>query len=172
MSDNVNHHDTEAHEFETAGRLALAIGRLNRRMITGGTGLSHGLLSALSSLVKLGPLRLGDLAAKERVAAATVTRIVASLEGKGLATRSVDPTDGRSFVIDATPDGTELVLRARSARAELIAHLMQSLEPADADALVTALPALEKLVTAELAAAENPPRADSGLVSSARADKL
>ncbi len=162
MNGNVNRDDGAApnddvsQETETAGRLALAIGRLNRRMITGGTGLSHGLLSALSSLVKLGPLRLGDLAAQERVAAATVTRIVASLEGKGLATRTADPNDGRSFVIDATVAGTELILRARSARAELIAHLMQSLDASDADVLRDALPVLEKLVTAELGAGGNP----------------
>lgn len=155
----MNHDSDSNNETEIASRLALVIGRLNRRMITGGTGLSHGLLSALSSLVKLGPLRLGDLAAKERVAAATVTRVVASLEGKGLATRTADPTDGRSFVIDATPAGAELILRARSARAELIAHLVQSLDPADAELLVTALPVLEKLVTAELAVAEKVPHA-------------
>ena len=156
----MNHHEDA--EIDTAGRLALAIGRLNRRMITGGTGLSHGLLSALSSLVKLGPLRLGDLAATERVAAATVTRVVASLEGKGLATRTADPTDRRSFMIDATPAGAELILRARSARAELIAHLMQGLDAAEAEALVTAIPVLEKLVTTELTAAEVAPRTFAG----------
>lgn len=135
---------------DVAGRLALAIGRINRRMITGGTGLSHGSLSALSSLVKLGPLRLGELAAQEGVAAATMTRIVASLEAKELAVREADPSDRRSFLIEPTLAGTELVLRARSARAELIRRLLDSLEPDQSAAVVAALPALEALVTAEM----------------------
>lgn len=147
---------TRSADPEIAGRLALAIGRLNRRMITGGTGLSHGLLSALSSVVKLGPLRLGDLAAQERVAAATVTRIVAALEGKGLATRASDPTDGRSYLIDATPAGTELIVRARSIRAELIAQLMESLDETQAAALKDAIPVLEALVVLEPPAAGLP----------------
>ena len=46
---------------ELAARLTLVLGRLNRRMVAGGQGLSHGVLSALSSIVHSGPLRLGDL---------------------------------------------------------------------------------------------------------------
>lgn len=135
---------------DIAGRLALTIGRLNRRMSTGGVGLSHGSLSALSTLVKFGPQRLGDLAAQERVAAATITRTVAALELAGLVNREADPVDRRSSVINATDAGTQLVLRARSGRAELMARLLHSLGAAERGTLAAALPVLEALVNAEI----------------------
>lgn len=148
MTDDIGARDGQ---HEIAGRLALAVGRLNRRMITGGLGLSHGALSALSSLVKLGPLRLGDLAAQERIAAATTTRIVAGLEAKGLVRREVDPADRRSFVATATAAGTQLVLRARSVRADLITQLLSTLDDEAFARIVAAMPALESLVTVDIA---------------------
>jgi DNA-binding MarR family transcriptional regulator len=135
---------------DTASRLALAIGRLNRRMSTGGVGLSHGALSAVSTLVKYGPQRLGDLAVQERVAAATITRTVAALEIAALVRRTADQFDRRSSVIEATDAGTQLVLRARSGRAELMSSLLETLDAGEHRALAAALPALEKLVATNI----------------------
>jgi DNA-binding MarR family transcriptional regulator len=134
---------------ELAADLALVIGRLNRRMLKGGQGLSHGMLSALSSVVKFGPLRPGDLAIRESVAAATITRIIARLEVDGLVQREVDPRDGRAFVIEATESGIDLIVRARSARADVIADLLRPLRANDRDTLRRALPSLEALLGAE-----------------------
>jgi DNA-binding MarR family transcriptional regulator len=134
---------------ELAADLALVIGRLNRRMLKGGQGLSHGMLSALSSVVKFGPLRPGDLAIRESVAAATITRIIARLEVDGLVQREVDPRDGRAFVIEATEAGIDLIVRARSARADVIADLLRPLGANDRDTLRRAMPSLEALLGAE-----------------------
>lgn len=138
-----------ARSRETANRLALAVGRLNRRMSTGGVGLSHGALSALASLVKLGPLRIVDLGAAERAAAATITRTVAALEREGLVSRAPDPVDRRSFVIEASTAGIEVVQRARSGRAAVMWRLLATVDPTEVDLVVAALPALEALVTVE-----------------------
>lgn len=131
---------------ELAARLTLVLGRLNRRMVAGGQGLSHGVLSALSSIVRFGPLRLGDLAQRERIGAPATSRIVARLETDRLVVRDGDPSDGRAVVIRATPRGEELVVRARTARTEVIAELLQSLDAGQLQSLRAALPALETLI--------------------------
>jgi DNA-binding MarR family transcriptional regulator len=142
--------------IELAARLALVVGRLNRRMLRGGQGLSHGVLSALASVVKFGPLRLGDLAQRENVAAATITRIVTDLEKQRFVRRAVDPSDRRAVVIEATPQGAELILRARSARADVIAELLDSVVAEDVELLRAALVPLEALVVVEPAVAPLP----------------
>ncbi|HEY0260759.1 MAG TPA: MarR family winged helix-turn-helix transcriptional regulator [Lacisediminihabitans sp.] len=131
---------------ETAARLALVIGRLNRKMLRATAGLSHGTLSALSSIVKCGPLRLNELAHREGIAAATITRLVADLEGRGLVTRQVDANDRRAFSIEATPEGVSYIMRARSDRADVIAALLEDTTEADLAALGDALPVLERML--------------------------
>jgi DNA-binding MarR family transcriptional regulator len=137
---------TEPDAAELAARLTLVLGRLNRRMVAGGQGLSHGVLSALSSIVRFGPLRLGDLAQRERIGAPATSRIVAKLETDRLVMRDDDPVDGRAVVIKATSAGKELVVRARTARTEVIAELLDSLDADQRELLRAALPALEALI--------------------------
>ncbi|GAB3869756.1 hypothetical protein GCM10029964_002670 [Kibdelosporangium lantanae] len=51
---------------DVPARLYLAIGRLSRSLRrSGASGLGHGSISALSTLVGCGEMRLGDLATKE-----------------------------------------------------------------------------------------------------------
>ncbi|CAN5149417.1 hypothetical protein BH11ACT4_BH11ACT4_06190 [soil metagenome] len=130
---------------EIPARLALAVGRLSRRLRGAGGDLSHGLLSALATVSKRGPIRLADLAQIELVSAPSSTRLVTELESRGLVTRSVDPSDGRAFLIEATAAGAETIVQARSARSEMLAELIGNLAPADRTALVAALPALEAM---------------------------
>ncbi|HEY2555880.1 MAG TPA: MarR family transcriptional regulator [Diaminobutyricibacter sp.] len=126
-----------------AGRLALAIGRLNRRMRSSAGGLSHGQLSALSSIVRKGPLRPSELAAIEVVAAPTITRVVADLEARGLVERQPDTDDRRSVFVAATDEGVELLLRARSDRARTVVALLAERTPAEQESIRAALEALE-----------------------------
>jgi DNA-binding MarR family transcriptional regulator len=127
-------------------RLAIVVGRFNRRLVPATGGLSHGLLTALASVAKRGPLRLAELAQLENVSAPGATRIVAELETRGLVTRSVDPDDGRAVRIEATPTGEDAILRARAARAEVIAELLDGMTPAELAKVEAALPALERIV--------------------------
>lgn len=126
-----------------AGRLALAVGRFNRRMRSSTGGLSHGQLSALSTIVRRGPIRPSELAAIEIVAAPTITRVIADLEARGLVTRTPDPDDGRSFFVSAGDAGVELLFRARSDRARAVTAVLAELTPDEVAALREALPALE-----------------------------
>jgi DNA-binding MarR family transcriptional regulator len=131
---------------ETSARLALVIGRLTRRLRTARGGLSQGLLSALASVAKHGPLRLADLAQIELVSAPSITRIVADLEAHRLVSRSSDPDDGRASPRSATPAGADAVALARRAREETLAQLFGVLDGGDIAAIEAALPALERMI--------------------------
>ena len=136
-------HPAQDADDDLAGRLALAIGRLNRRMRSSTGGLSHGQLSALSSIVRKGPLRPSELAAIEIVAAPTITRVVADLEARGLVQRQPDTDDRRSVFVAATDAGVELLLRARSDRARTVVALLAERTPDELASIRAALAALE-----------------------------
>jgi DNA-binding MarR family transcriptional regulator len=127
-------------------RLALVVGRLNRLLGAGSGGLSHGQLTALATVAKNGSLRMADLAGLELVSAPGMTRVVAELENRGLVARSVDPDDGRAFRIQITPEGTAAVLRARAARAQIIAALLGELDATELAEIEAALPVLERVL--------------------------
>ncbi|MBN9188579.1 MAG: MarR family transcriptional regulator [Microbacterium sp.] len=101
---------------DAAARLAVAIGRINRRIRPSADGLSLGLLSALSTVVRLGPLRPSELARIEGVAAPTATRAVAELESRGFVERRPDPADGRAFFVSATRAGTRIAFTSAAGR--------------------------------------------------------
>jgi DNA-binding MarR family transcriptional regulator len=131
---------------DTAGRLAFVVGRLTRELRAVKGGLSHGLLSALSSVTKSGPLRLADLAQIELVSAPSITRIVADLEAQGLVTRTPDPDDGRASLIAVTTAGQEAIRLARLARRQSIDDLLSILDDAELATIQAAMPALERLI--------------------------
>lgn len=133
---------------DVPARLALALGRLNRRLRSAGGGLSHGLLSALATVNKDGPMRLAEVAHIEQVSAPSTTRLIAELEAQGLVSRRPDPLDGRAILITVTPLGVETVMRARTARGSMVQQLFEHLDPAEVDAITAALPALEKAIDA------------------------
>jgi DNA-binding MarR family transcriptional regulator len=105
-------------------RLSIVVGRINRRIRPTNPELSYGQVSALSSIVRLGPLRPGDLARLESITAPSATRLIGGLEAAGFVTRTVDPADGRAFFIEASESGAEAVLRARAQRADLLKQLL------------------------------------------------
>jgi DNA-binding MarR family transcriptional regulator len=135
---------------DVSGRLFLAVGRLSRSLRQAGVpGPGHGAISALATLVNSGQLRLGDLAAKEGVAAATMSRIIASLVEAGYVSRESDPIDRRAWLATATEEGERLVLGVRSTRVQELNRRLDRLSPENREALVTALPALEALIADE-----------------------
>jgi DNA-binding MarR family transcriptional regulator len=79
------------------------------------TGLKGTQYSLLSHVVKLGPLRAGDLAAAMQLDASTLTRNLQPLLRDGLLVLQPDPDDARSRFVVATPAGHEL--RAKAQRA-------------------------------------------------------
>lgn len=134
-------------ESDTAARLYLAIGRLSRSLRrSGSAGLGHGSISALSTLVTAGEQRLGDLAAREGVAAPTMSRIVAALVEAGYVRREPDPADRRAWLVKATEDGERIVSGVRSNRVQDLGKRLERLGEAERATLVAAIPVLEALL--------------------------
>jgi DNA-binding MarR family transcriptional regulator len=103
-------------------------------------------VSALAEVVRSGPLRLGDLAAREKVAPATLSRVVAGLVEHGYVERTPDPEDARAGLLTATAAGRQLLEESRARRsAELIARLRR-LDPEEQAAVLGAAAPLQKLV--------------------------
>jgi DNA-binding MarR family transcriptional regulator len=107
------------------------------------SGESPARLSALSVLVFGGPRPIGQLARDERVAAPTMTRLVAGLERDGLVTRTTDATDRRSQQIAATDRGRDILLAGRARRVAALAALLAELDGTDRQTLTRAADLIE-----------------------------
>lgn len=133
---------------DVAPRLRLAVSRIARRMrIEAGDGLgpTPSQMSALATLDKFGPLRIGELAVREQVTAPTMTRIVNVLQAGELVVRSVDSGDRRSWVVTLTPAGHTLVRKIRRDRTAFLVTMLAALPPEQLERLAGALPVLETL---------------------------
>ena len=142
---------TAALDTALAADLRLTVGRLARRLRQqgGSGGLSPSQLSALASVEDLGPLRLGDLAAREGVAAPTMSRVVAHLEDDGLVTRTPDVGDRRAALLKVTPAGRARLRRIRGERTALLQRRLDALTPDERRRLAEALPVLMRLTEDE-----------------------
>jgi DNA-binding MarR family transcriptional regulator len=112
-------------------------------------GITPSMLSALSSIERLGPITLGDLAAAERVRPPSLTAIVSRLEEDGLVAREADPEDGRVAMVRLTPSGGRLMERNRSRKNAYLAQRLRTLDRADRDVLARALGILERVLQDE-----------------------
>src|SRR3974390_2676401 len=100
---------------EVAGRLRIAVNRLQRRLRQQSLGgLSPGQAPALGPVPPPGSPPLGELAALEQVQPPTMTRIVANLADAGMVTREADANDRRSARVRLTPAGERGLARMRT----------------------------------------------------------
>jgi len=129
-----------------AARLRVAVLRLSRRLRKHDlAGLTPSQLSTLSSAGKSGPVRLGDLAAAERIAPSTLTRLVNVLEDRGYLVRQPAPDDARAYLVTVTDSGREVLERIRDEATSMLTDILMTLPPEQLAALEAALPALEQL---------------------------
>jgi DNA-binding MarR family transcriptional regulator len=111
-----------------------------------GGGLSPTLISALASIENHGPLTPSELADRERIKRPTATRIIGSLEGRGLVGRTADPADGRSSLIAVTPDGRDLLRTLRTRKDAYLAQRLRALPAEDRETLARAVDLLERML--------------------------
>jgi DNA-binding MarR family transcriptional regulator len=131
-------------------RLRVAIARLSRRLRKHElAGLTQTQLSALATVDKAGPLRLGDLAAAERIAPSTLTRLVSALEERGYVERCAVASDARASTLAITELGHATLERIRRETTSLLRESLLMLPPEELAALAAALPALEHLADAD-----------------------
>jgi DNA-binding MarR family transcriptional regulator len=127
-------------------RLRVAVLRLSRRLRKHDlAGLTPSQLSTLASVGVCGPVRLGDLAAAERIAPSTLTRLVNVLEDRGYLLRQPAPDDARAFLVTMTDSGRDVLERIRAEATSLLTDILSTLPPDQLAALEAALPALEQL---------------------------
>jgi len=101
--------------------------------------------SALVTLEKQGAMSAGDLAAFERVQPPSMTKILGTLEQRGLVKREVDPSDRRCAIIAITDSGRELLLSERRRRDALLAQRLARLTTEERAALRAVIPIFDKL---------------------------
>ena len=131
-------------------RLRVAIARLSRRLRRHElAGLTPTQLSALATVERAGPLRLGDLAAAEGIAPSTLTRLVTALEERGYVDRGPVPGDARASTLAITPAGHTVLERIRQESTTVLADSLRTLSDGQLAALAAALPALEQLADAD-----------------------
>jgi DNA-binding MarR family transcriptional regulator len=128
-------------------RLRFALMRLSRRLRQNdGSDATPSQVSALSSVEAHGSLTLGELAAYERVAPPSMTRIVSHLEERDLVLREVDASDRRVARVSITDAGRTLLTEVRNKKTAYLAERISLLSEEDRAVLQAALPVIERLV--------------------------
>lgn len=105
-------------------------------------------LSILLTLLDSGPIRMTELAARERVRTPTTTVAIRRLEKLGLVKRSRDPSDMRAVLVEVTPEGLVQHGEALASRRAYLAAMLARLTDEERQDLSQALKPLERL-TAE-----------------------
>ena len=106
-------------------------------------------VSILLTLLDSGPIRMTELAARERVRTPTTTVAIRRLEKLGLVKRSRDTTDMRAVLVEVTPEGLIQYREALEARRLHLAELLSRLTEDERGDLVRALKPLEHLTSVE-----------------------
>jgi len=117
-------------------------------------------LRALPAGTTRSPVELADDLSLNRT---TVSNLLKSMEAAGLVSRATDAADRRRVEVRASAEAHRLLERFDTASAALVGDALADLAPADAAALASALPALERLRDT----LQERSRADRGIRSSA-----
>jgi DNA-binding MarR family transcriptional regulator len=102
--------------------------------------------SALSVLVFGGPRTLTELAQAEQVTTATMSKLVAALEGEGLVRREPHEEDARAVRLHATAKARRILEKGRARRTALLDSLFESLTPAEIETVREAAEILDRIV--------------------------
>lgn len=106
-------------------------------------------ISILLTLLDSGPIRMTELATRERVRTPTTTVAIRRLEKVGLVKRSKDPSDMRAVLVEVTPDGMVQYREALDARRTHLASMLGRLSDEERADLHKALQPLERLADSE-----------------------
>jgi DNA-binding MarR family transcriptional regulator len=139
--------ETTSTVAELASQLRPSLLRLtrivrNQRVDTSVT-LTH--LSAMATLLKHGALSAGELATCEKVQPPSMTKVLATLEDRGLVTREPHPSDKRQAIIAITPDGEALLDEETLSRDRWLSRRLEMLTAEERALLHRVVPILDKL---------------------------
>src|SRR4029078_7707663 len=132
---------------EQAARLRLAVNRVARRLgQEASTDLGPASIAALATIERSGPLTPSELARIEGIQRPTATRILGPLTDDGLVTRTSDPSDGRSAIVQISSDGRKALSRLRKRKTGYPAEKMRGLPDDDVATLARAAEILEQVL--------------------------
>ena len=123
---------------------AIHLLRRVRKVDAEAMGVSPARASALSVLVFGGARSLSELAADERVTAATMSKLVAAMESEGLVSRYPDVNDARAIRIEATAKARRILERGRAQRLDLLERLLEDASEAEVEAVRVAAEVVER----------------------------
>ena len=133
-------------ESEPATSLRVSVARIYRALrVNADWNITPSQGSALARIEQCQPVRLGVLANLEGVSAASMSRIIESLEAQGVVVRVPDPLDGRVSMVKISPKGIRLIQEYRSTSTRAIEAALLTLSQDEQATLRESLPILEKL---------------------------
>jgi DNA-binding MarR family transcriptional regulator len=131
---------------DVAQRLRRSLGRLVRTLRRHDEDeLSPTMAAILFTVGREGPLTLGDIARKERLAKPSVTAAIEKLASAGLVDRRGDPVDRRVSWIGLTAAGRRRIDARRARRTAWLASRLRTLDDADLTVLARAAEILDGL---------------------------
>jgi len=133
---------------DLAARFRMALTPLVRQLRTQVEGdMTPSLMSALSTVARLGPIALGDLAAAEKVTPPMATKLANRLADRGLVDRVTCADDRRVARLSLTTEGRRLLDRSHRRRNAWLAQRLAALSDADRTAVADAVAVIERLNT-------------------------
>jgi len=142
-------HRQLATQYTLAGRLRVSMIHLSRQIRRRDpSDLTIAQLSALATVVRYGPLRVGQLAEIEGLPSPAATRLADRLEEAGLVARRANPEDRREIHLVATAAGADLLEKHAQAGTSWLAERLAALSESDRRALERAVAVLESLAAA------------------------
>lgn len=136
--------------IDLAARLRANLIPLSRQLSRPDGGLTPTQLSVLGAVHRHQPLTLGDLAARERLSPAMISRVVASLEEQGIVERVSDEHDRRVCHVKISETGNRWIEEGRARRNAWLAERLAQLDATELDTLDAAVPLLERLISDDI----------------------
>jgi DNA-binding MarR family transcriptional regulator len=130
-----------------ANRLRPALLRLSRelRREIHSLGVTGGQVSLLNQIQNDPGVGVRDLAARERMSPAGMSKYVARLEQAGLVHRT-EPTDRRRIGLELTEEGARVLVSVKRRRTAWLAARLRGLSPRDLEILDAAVEPLVRLL--------------------------
>ena len=113
------------------------------------TAIPRALWRALAQLEELGPMRVSDLAAVDRVSQPTATNLVQKLVLHGWAERTADPSDARAVRVTITDEGRAALTATRDAAAAALVPRLHRLDAVALRTLQSGVEALRQVLEAD-----------------------
>ena len=147
----VNDLPTTQTQTDLANRLRPALLKLARelRRESHALGVTGGQVTLLIQIHRSRGIGVNELAARERISAPAMSKHVARLEAAGLVRRTRDEHDGRRQGLSVTEEGERVLRSVKSRRTAWLTARLKRLEPAELEALDTAVEPLLHLLEDE-----------------------